>query len=187
MPWTLGRIAFFLAISKTKAKHALQAIVESLLWGTLSGLFRLTILPITMAFLYQPSAAIGEYYTLFFICSSTVLYFIIRYEKLSDFGPFRLPEQLMRLCVPAELADAVASSFSAFDKRNVLWYFCWGWVAFLVPLLKLSSVAIGETMGQLMNRLITDLFNADTWQDTIAEFVLSDVVISDLLYLCIEG
>ena len=38
-----------------------------------------------------------------------------------------------------------------------------------------------------MNRLITDLFNADSWQDTIAEFVLSDVVISDLLYLCIEG
>ena len=69
----------------------------------------------------------------------------------------------------------------------MFWYFCWGWVAFLVPLLKLSSVAIGESVGQLMNRLITDLFNADSWQDTIAEFVLSDVVISDLLYLCIEG
>lgn len=62
----------------------------------------------------------------------------------------------------------------------------WGWVAFLLPLLKVASISLGDDMQTLFSRLVTTLFSAEEWPNTICEFVLSDVIVSDLLYLTIS-
>lgn len=57
---------------------------------------------------------------------------------------------------------------------------------FLVPLLKVASISLGEDMGTLFSRLVKTLFSAAEWPNTVCEFVLSDVIVSDLLYLTIS-
>ena len=70
----------------------------------------------------------------------------------------------------------------------------WGWCAFLLPLLKIICVCLSTenrenpdendvyTIPKLMSTLVDKMFGPKNWPDTLAEFVISDVVISDLFY-----
>ena len=111
-------------------------------------------------------------YALFLLVSSGVLIFIVNVERLSSLCQCkcRRGSRLVRLL----------------DTRNFGWYMVWGWVAFLLPLLKVASISLGDDMQTLFSRLVTTLFSAEEWPNTICEFVLSDVIVSDLLYLTIS-
>ncbi len=171
MPWTLGRIAFFLAEDQENSR----SIVTSLTWGTVSAIFRLTLLPLTIAFLYRPSTgtdllrSTAFWYGIFLLLSSSILVFIVNVERWSD----------ICRCCESRLLRWI-------DSRNVSWYMVWGWLAFLLPLLKVASISLGEGMWTLWCRLWGQLFSADEWPNTISEFALSDVIVSDLLYLTLS-
>ena len=111
-------------------------------------------------------------YALFLLISSGVLIFIVNVERLSSLFQCkcRRGSRLVRLL----------------DTRNFGWYMVWGWAAFLLPLLKVASISLGDDMETLFSRLVTTLFSAEEWPNTICEFVLSDVIVSDLLYLTIS-
>jgi len=65
----------------------------------------------------------------------------------------------------------------------LIWYLFWGWAFFLVPLLAMGSVAMEEGMWSLWCRLYRSLFSPDNWPNSVAEFTLSDVVISDMFFM----
>lgn len=67
------------------------------------------------------------------------------------------------------------------EMKSILWYILWGWVFYLVPLLGLASCALGEDMGTLIRQLWT--YASENWMNLLAEFTLSDVVLSDMFFL----
>jgi len=162
MPWTLGRVAFFLAVDKKND----PSIVRALLWGAVSSMFRLTLLPITVVYLYHPIDRIIPWY-IFFLGSASLVLAGITFSSR---------------CFNCESESPILRYM---NKQNLLWYAVWGWGAFLIPLLVVVSVALEESIGQLIQNLWNALFSSEEWQNTIAEFVLSDVVISDLFYVAI--
>ena len=60
------------------------------------------------------------------------------------------------------------------------WYFLWGWVFYLVPLLVMASYALGMDFLTLISKFFNYL--REDWPSFLAEFFLSDVVISDLFF-----
>eukprot|EP00928_Gymnodinium_smaydae_P013360 TRINITY_DN14877_c0_g2_i1.p1 TRINITY_DN14877_c0_g2~~TRINITY_DN14877_c0_g2_i1.p1 ORF type:complete len:154 (+),score=4.22 TRINITY_DN14877_c0_g2_i1:237-698(+) len=65
-------------------------------------------------------------------------------------------------------------------KTNLVWYFVWGWGAYLVPLVAMANIALQEEFGMML-RQMWDYFRT-AWPTLIAEFTLSDVVISDMYF-----
>lgn len=63
---------------------------------------------------------------------------------------------------------------------SLAWYFLWGWVLYLMPLLVMASYALGVDFGTLLRRLFEYL--KQDWPSFLAEFTLSDVLISDLFF-----
>ena len=86
MPWTLGRIAFFLAEDKENSR----AVVASLTWGSVSAIFRLTLLPLTIAYLYKPSTSNTE-------ASQSTAFWYVERRSLRDSHAYRASEE-RRVC-----------------------------------------------------------------------------------------
>jgi len=143
LPWTLGRIGFFLSVDSANGRA-----VAALTWGTLTCMLRLSILPATVAFVYRPVALVAAWYVLFLAAPSLFLLWIV-----------------------------------VTRRTNLLWYLLWGWAFFLLPLLSMGSVALEEGMWPLWCRICRSLFSEDNWPNSIAEFTLSDVVISDMFFM----
>jgi hypothetical protein len=182
MPWTLGRIAFFLAVDREND----TSIVTALLWGAVSAIFRLTLLPITIVYLYRPNPVTTTYYAIFLACSSFVLIFIVNKERIFNKRSKREGGIPLHSGGDDDETNTWGNIKHLVNSRNFGWYLVWGWGAFLLPLMKVASVALDDTISSLFWRLIKQLFSAETWQDTVSEFVLSDVVISDMLYMTMD-
>ena len=67
----------------------------------------------------------------------------------------------------------------------MVWYLIWGWCAFMLPLVGLVSVAGRMTLNEVFVKLYHSIFDPLTWQTTLAEFALSDVVVSDIFFMLI--
>ncbi|CAE7265851.1 unnamed protein product [Symbiodinium necroappetens] len=80
------------------------------------------------------------------------------------------------LLMPAMLLAVIVK----FRLTHLGWYFLWGWVLYLVPLLMMARYALGMDLATLLHRLYKYL-KAD-WPSFLAEFTLSDVVLSDLFF-----
>jgi hypothetical protein len=143
LPWTLGRIGFFLAKDDANANA-----VAALTWGTLTCILRLSILPATVAFIYRPVPPVAWLYVVFLVGPSLFLTWVVSTKRTS-----------------------------------LAWYFVWGWTVFLLPLLGMGSVALDESMWTLWYRIFRGLLMNGRWADTLAEFALSDVVISDMFFM----
>jgi len=143
LPWTLGRIAFFLSSDEANGRA-----VAALTWGTLTCMLRLSVLPATVAFVRRPVALVAWLYVLFLVAPSLFLLWVL-----------------------------------ATRRTHIVWYLLWGWIFFLVPLLAMGSVATEEGMWPLWWRLCRTLLSEDNWPNTLAEFALSDVVISDMFFM----
>ena len=105
LPWTLFRIAFFLAVDQAN-----RDVVFVLTWCTMSCLPRLSLLPATMAYVYNPDSLIVDWYVIFLLATMGLMVLI-----------------------------------HATGRKGLGWYFLWGWVFFLVPLLMMASVALEES------------------------------------------
>ena len=81
-------------------------------------------------------------------------------------------------------ASPTASSTPC-GQRNMVWYLIWGWCAFMLPLVGLVSVAGRMSLNEVFVKLYHSIFDPLTWQTTLAEFALSDVVVSDIFFMLI--
>eukprot|EP00928_Gymnodinium_smaydae_P067804 TRINITY_DN5079_c0_g2_i1.p1 TRINITY_DN5079_c0_g2~~TRINITY_DN5079_c0_g2_i1.p1 ORF type:complete len:1716 (-),score=151.81 TRINITY_DN5079_c0_g2_i1:168-5315(-) len=156
IPWTLGRIAFFLA-SDVKHLHGhaklhLDHAVRALSWVTLSGIARLTILPATICYIVAPTMDVILLYAFLTIVPTVVLMVALR------------------------LRSASACALSVI-------YLIWGWILFLAPIIGMVSLGTGWTITEVIRSIWDDLMSKDKWALTIAEFFLSDVIISDLVFM----
>jgi len=143
LPWTLGRIAFFLSVDSDNVRA-----VMALTWGTLTCMLKLSILPATVAFIFRPLRLIAFLYVLFLLAPSLFLLWVVRTRR-----------------------------------TYLIYYLLWGWVFFMVPLLVMGSVAMKENIWTLWWHLCQSLLSKDNWPNTLAEFALSDVVISDMFFM----
>eukprot|EP00942_MAST-04A_sp_MAST-4A-sp1_P001617 g1617.t1 len=232
IPWTLGRIAFFLAEDNIAETRELS---NSLMFGGLATILRLTILPVTFLYLYNDAeikvSHLVLWYLLFISCAFSVLILIVKYDKFCSCctkgRTIFIPILVFGIAIPLFIMGVIFES-SFFDKnndinkypldlyfvslpwlwvvlfgcvcffsllfgvfkvtkRNTLWYVFWGWCAFLLPLLKIICVCLSTendvyTIPKLMSTLVIKMFGPKNWPDTLSEFVISDVVISDLFY-----
>lgn len=80
------------------------------------------------------------------------------------------------LLLPALLLSVIVR----FKLTNLAWYFLWGWIFYLVPVLVMASYALGMDFLTLIRRFLDYL--REDWPSFLAEFFLSDVVISDLFF-----
>ena len=117
-----------------------------LMWCTMSSLPRLSLLPATMAYVYNPDSLIVDWYAIFLVATIGLM-----------------------VCIHAT------------GRKGLGWYFLWGWVFFLLPLLMMATVALQEALGSLLLRMWRSLW--EDWSTFLAEFTLSDVVISDAFFL----
>jgi hypothetical protein len=141
LPWTLFRIGFFMAVDQDN-----RDFVRVLMWCTMSSLPRLSLLPATMAYVYNPDSLIVDWYAIFLVATIGLM-----------------------VCIHAT------------GRKGLGWYFLWGWVFFLLPLLMMATVALQEALGSLLLRMWRSLW--EDWSTFLAEFTLSDVVISDAFFL----
>jgi len=145
LPWTLFRIGFFLSEDKQNSKA-----VGALMWATIMCMFRLSLLPATIAYIATADSQIVLWYAAFLVLPLCLLSFI-----------------------------------AATGRHRLGWYFLWGWGFFAVPLFGMTAVALQEDWWTLMQRAWQS-FQA-SWPSFLAEFTLSDVVISDVFFLLIYG
>ena len=181
MPWTLGRIAFFLDFEAVN-----RPLVRTLIWATVICTVRLTVLPVTAAYLYTPNAAITGWYGLFVALSTAVLLAIVNPEVVccrgslagggseGEGGEGGGHRQRIKQC--ESFKDRLA-------QRSMIWYLIWGWCAFLLPMVALVGVATEMSFSQVISEVWQDVFSPEGWQNIFAEFALSDVVISDVFFM----
>ena len=79
------------------------------------------------------------------------------------------------------LPGSLLAVIMKFRLKHLAWYFLWGWVLYLVPLLMMASYALGMGVVDLIRRILDYL--KEDWPSFLAEFTLSDVVISDLFFI----
>lgn len=141
LPWTLGRVAFFLSIDQ---KHADTdaPVVGALTWGALACIAKLTVLPVTVAYIYHPSGGIIALYLLFLGGTSFVLLSIVYRRTLCC--DCRRCGCIARRRAAAASADGTILSakercleralqvMEFLNQKNLLWYFCWSLVVFLL-------------------------------------------------------